>query len=364
MKKIIAVLALIYSFSFFAFSSESASMAFVEGCKAYSMGDWSSAKIMLKKAVSYTQNQNADTYYMLISAEINAGDYKGALEDCNYYLEHFKNSIYYPRISYQKGKLLYNLGEYEKSIIALSDFCHQNENSELYPFALFYIAEALYEGYRYDDALEIYDRIVTEFPEFEKVSAAKYKMESISQRSREEKLLYLLKQTGEEYLSAKEDYEKQLRQYNSESVALTRQKLQETQIRNEELERQIADLQMEIASLKAENEQQISMLAESYAQNESLENLLENQSENSNNTENQLLNGIEYNDKLFEQTGAKQNINNSSIKENSYFEDKKTDKTSNEVDVPNQEPFDETAQQIKKLKEKALEAQRILEETK
>ena len=61
---------------------------------------------------------------------------------------------------------------------------------------------------------------------------------------------------------------------------------------------------------------------------------------------------------------AKQNINNSSIKENSYFEDKKTDKTSNEVDVPNQEPFDETAQQIKKLKEKALEAQRILEETK
>ena len=229
---------------------------------------------------------------------------------------------------------------------------------------MFYIGESLYEGYRYNDALEIYDRVVTEFPDFEKVSAAKYKIESISQRSREEKLLYLLKQTGEEYLSAKEDYEKQLRQYNSESVALTRQKLQETQIRNEELERQIADLQMEIASLKAENEQQISMLAESYAQNESLENLLENQSENSNNTENQLLNGIEYNDKLFEQTGAKQNINNSSIKENSYFEDKKTDKTSNEVDVPNQEPFDETAQQIKKLKEKALEAQRILEETK
>ena len=106
MKKIIAVLALIYSFSIFAFSSESASIAFVEGCKAYSIGDWSSAKIMLKKTVSYAQNQNADTYYMLISAEINAGDYKGALEDCNYYLENFKKSIYYPRISYQKGKLL------------------------------------------------------------------------------------------------------------------------------------------------------------------------------------------------------------------------------------------------------------------
>lgn len=341
MKKIIAVLALICSFSFFAFSSESASMAFVEGCKAYSTGDWGSAKIMLKKAVSYTQNQNADTYYMLISAEINAGDYKGALEDCNYYLEHFKNSIYYPRISYQKGKLLYNLGEYEKSIIALSDFCHQYENNELYPYALFYIGESLYEGYRYNDALEIYDRVVTEFPDFEKVSAAKYKIESISQRSREEKLLYLLKQTGEEYLSAKEDYEKQLRQYNSESVALTRQKLQETQIRNEELEKQIADLQMEVASLKAENEQKEVLLSV----------MNSNQKQNS---ENQYEEFSENDEKQIEDSFSDNYINQNTINDLDTFKE--------DSDIPNQEPFDETREQIQSMKEKALEIQRILNE--
>ena len=341
MKKIIAVLALICSFSFFAFSSESASMAFVEGCKAYSTGDWGSAKIMLKKAVSYTQNQNADTYYMLISAEINAGDYKGALEDCNYYLEHFKNSIYYPRISYQKGKLLYNLGEYEKAIIALSDFCHQYENNELYPYALFYIGESLYEGYRYNDALEIYDRVVTEFPDFEKVSAAKYKIESISQRSREEKLLYLLKQTGEEYLSAKEDYEKQLRQYNSESVALTRQKLQETQIRNEELEKQIADLQMEVASLKAENEQKETLLSV----------MNNNQKQNS---ENQYEESSENDEKQIEDSFSDNYINQNTINDLDTFKE--------DSDIPNQEPFDETREQIQSMKEKALEIQRILNE--
>ena len=341
MKKIIAVLALICSFSFFAFSSESASMAFVEGCKAYSTGDWGSAKIMLKKAVSYTQNQNADTYYMLISAEINAGDYKGALEDCNYYLEHFKNSIYYPRISYQKGKLLYNLGEYEKSIIALSDFCHQYENNELYPYALFYIGESLYEGYSYNDALEIYDRVVTEFPDFEKVSAAKYKIESISQRSREEKLLYLLKQTGEEYLSAKEDYEKQLRQYNSESVALTRQKLQETQIRNEELEKQIADLQMEVASLKAENEQKETLLSV----------MNNNQKQNS---ENQYEESSENDEKQIEDSFSDNYINQNTINDLDTFKE--------DSDIPNQEPFDETREQIQSMKEKALEIQRILNE--
>lgn len=333
MKKIIAVLAIICTFVFSVFSSESATMAFVEGCKAYSVGDWTSAKIMLKKAVTYPEYVNADTYYMLISAQINAGDNKGALEDCNFYLENFPHSLYFSRVSYNKGKILYNLGEYEKAIIALSDFCHQNEKSDLYPYALFYIGESLYEGYRYDDAVAIYDRVVTEFPDFEKAAAASYRMETISQRSREEKLLYLLKQTGEEYLAAKEDYEKQLKQYNSESVALTRQKLQETQIRNEELERQISDLQLEIASLKSENEQKNQQLEERYALD------------------------------LIEQNNSPKTPD-SQIKENSYFEEKKVAEKADkeDLDVPSEVPFDETSEQLKALKAKALEAQRILEE--
>lgn len=297
MKKNIAVAALLGILSFTGFASESAQMAFVEGCKSYSQGDWTSAKFMLKKAVSYPENLTSDTYYMLISAEVNAGDDRSALDDCNIYLENFPDSIYYPRICYQKGKVLYNLGEYEKSIIALSDFCHQNEESDLYSYALFYIGESLFAGYKYSDAAAIYERIVTEFPDSPKASAAQYRIDSISQRQREEKLLYLLKQTGEEYLSAKEEYEKQLRQYNSDSINNTRQKLVETQTRNEELERQVADLEMQLAAMKTE---------------------LENSAVN----------------------------------------------TSMDSDIPNAEPYDETKEQLKVLRQKALEAQKMLEERK
>lgn len=298
MKKNIAVAALLGIFSFAGFASESAQMAFVEGCKSYSQGDWTSAKFMLKKAVSYPENLTSDTYYMLISAEINAGDDRSALDDCNIYLENFPESLYYSRICYQKGKVLYNLGEYEKSIIALSDFCHQNEKSDLYPYALFYIGESLFAGYKYQDAAAIYERVVAEFPDSPKASAAQYRIDSISQRQREEKLLYLLKQTGEEYLSAKEEYEKQLRQYNSDSINNTRQKLVETQARNEELERQIVDLEMQVAAMKNELE---------------------------NNT-------------------AAANTMDS--------------------DIPNAEPYDETKEQLKLLRQKALEAQKMLEERK
>ena len=287
---------------FFVNASESASLAFVEGCRFFSEGDWESAKIMLKKAASYPENVTPETYYMLISAEAYAGDDKSAIADCNTFLEKFLSSLYTPQVSYQRGKSLYNLGEYEKAIISLSDFCHQNEKSDLYSYALFYIGESLFASYKYDDAQAMYERIVTEFPESPKASAAQYRIESILQRGREEKLLYLLKQTGEEYLSAKEDYERQLRMYNSESIDMTRQRLSEAQAKNEELEKQIADLEHQISAMKQDQAYVV--------------------------------------------------IGNTTVKYTDGMD----------VDVPNSEPYDETKEQIRLLKLKALEAQRIMNE--
>lgn len=290
-----------------AFASEISSAAFVEGCKAFSNGDWTSAEFLLRKAVGYRENQNPDTYYMLISAETYAGDDRSALDDCDFFLENFSHSIYYPRIQYQKGRALYKLGEYEKSIIALSDFCHKNENDDMYPYALFYIGESLFAGYKYDEAAAIYQRIVLDFPESEKSAAAQYRIDSILQRGREEKLLYLLKQTGEEYLSAKEEYEKQLRLYNSDSLNSTKQKLTEAQQKNKELEDKIRDLEMQLTALKME-------YAKSLIPDEAL------------------------------QTAQKTQEN-----------------PEPDTDIPDAEPYDETRERISALKKKAKDAQLLLD---
>ena len=241
------------------FANDTNSAAFYsEGCSAFSRGEWDSAVFLLRQTVSDPAFNTADANYMLITAEIYAGDEKSALSDCDEYLNSFPNSFYYSRIQYTKGKLLYKLKEYENAIITLSDFCHKNQNSELYPSALFYIAESLYADYKYEEAEAIYERIVKEYPDTEKVSASQYRLESIAQRSREEKLLYLLKQTGEEYLSAKEDYEKQLKLSNSDSI--TREKLVDIQQKNKDLEEQIQEMEDQIQQLKilqAEKDAQI-----------------------------------------------------------------------------------------------------------
>mgnify|MGYP003291767715 CR=1 FL=1 len=285
MKKFLSKIIFLFVFSLVivspSFSSEAGTKSYTEGCIAFSRGEWESAVFLLRKAVAYPENDTADANYMLITAEIYAGDNSSALSDCDDFLLKFPKSMYAPRMQYTKGKLLYSLGEYDKSIMVLSDFCHKNENSDLYPSALFYIAESLFAGYKYEEAESLYIDIVTKYPESEKVAAAQYRIEIIAQRSREEKLLYLLKQTGEEYLAAKEDYEKQLK--FSSSDAVTREKLLDSQQKNKELEEQIQDLEKQIADLKAEqaktNEEMARREAESekYKEEQALAELLRQQ---------------------------------------------------------------------------------------
>jgi outer membrane protein assembly factor BamD (BamD/ComL family) len=224
------------------------SAAFAQGCSAFRAGDWNSAMILLRKAVASPVNNTADTWYMLIASEMYAGEYRSASADCDTFTRSFPGSMYSAYVQYQKGRALFYLGEYEKSVLLLSDFCHQYPGHEMYASALFWIAESFYAGYNYDEARALYERIVSEYPGDAKAPAAQYRIETIAQRTREEKLLYLLKKTGEEYLSAKENYEKQLKMYDSSSAAANVKRIADLQKQNN-------DLQNQITALKQENEQ-------------------------------------------------------------------------------------------------------------
>src|SRR5574344_2362773 len=135
----------VFIFSFFTnlvFSQSSveqnvASVAFIQGTTAFKSGEWMSAVFMLRRAVSYPDNFNDDTWYMLITAEMYAGEYKSAYQDCESFLANFPESTYVSYIVYHKGRTLFCLGEYERSVLVLSDFCHFYPDNEMYASALF-----------------------------------------------------------------------------------------------------------------------------------------------------------------------------------------------------------------------------------
>lgn len=244
----------------------------VQGYEAYRSGDWSTAVFLLRKSVSLYKNATPDTVYMLVMAEMHNEDYAGAILDADYFISNYKSSSYLPYINYQKGRAFYYLGEYDDSVLLLSDFCHEYPENEMYASALFWIAESFFKAYRFDTAKGLYERIVSEFPSDAKIPEAQYRIETIEQHFREEKLLYLLKKTCEEYLTAKESYEKQLKEYQTEGLVGIQRQLKSEKDKNTSLEIEVEELKTKNAQLQAsinDLERSASAAAEQAAINES-----------------------------------------------------------------------------------------------
>lgn len=215
-------------------NSDSANLK--QGAEAYKNEDWTSAIFFLRKVVSVPGFASDENLFMLIKSEVYAGEYRQAQNDCEKFLEQFAFSPYAEYVKYQNGRLLHLLSRNEDAVLSLSDFCHQHSDSDLYPLALFWIAESFYDEYNFESARGLYERVVNDYPACEKAPQAQYKLDLIERRSREEKLLYLLKVIGEENLSTREEYERQLRVYALDDENGVRSSLLDAQARIAELE--------------------------------------------------------------------------------------------------------------------------------
>lgn len=242
MKKLLFALVLSAFLSFMCAGQSSSynSPELMRGFDAYRRADWTNAMFFLRKACADRKTASDELLYMLIMSEMYAGEYSAAKADCDVFFMRYPDSRYNSYIHYQDGRALHFLNQNENSVLVLSDFCHQNPDHDLYASALYWIAECFYDEYNFDSARGLYERIVNDYPNDAKVVDAQYRIEMIDQRAREEKLLYLLKVTGEETLAAREDYERQLRLYQAEDKLGLKKQLLDAQRRVSELENQLA----------------------------------------------------------------------------------------------------------------------------
>ena len=123
-----------------------------QGFESYRKNNWTDAMFFLRKAVASPSGYDAETLYMLVMSEMNGGEYMQALQDASLFLQKFPDSFYVPYMQFQKGKALHLLNRNEEAVLVLSDFCHQNQDSELYPSALYWLAECFYEEYNFESA--------------------------------------------------------------------------------------------------------------------------------------------------------------------------------------------------------------------
>ncbi len=186
----------------------SASESLLKGLEAYRNEDWARASLLLRDAVNGGLGDDESTWYMMIMSQAYAGYHEAAVSDCDRFEARFPDSPTGESLRYQKGRLLHLLGRNTEATAMLSDFCVRNPESPMYVSALFWLAECFFDECDYASAQSIYSMIVTGHPEDSKSSDSAARLDEIGRSERERKLLYLLKLTGEEYLSLKEDYER------------------------------------------------------------------------------------------------------------------------------------------------------------
>lgn len=262
MKKIIALFVFSFVLISFAVTQATTDDYLNKGLQAYKEGDWDSAILLLKNAVSLPETSTPEVLYVLVMSEMFNGNYLDVLKDGKTFCNLYPESEYKVYVDYQMGRALHYLGKYVDSISVLQKFCADNQNNELFSSALFWMAESFYASYYFDEAKGLYERVVSDFPDSPKYVESLYRLDLIVQREKEEKLLYLLKVTGEEYISSKENYDRQIKQYNTEESIGLRNQLR---IANDNLKKSQSELDI-IREEKANLEAKYADLEKAYSE--------------------------------------------------------------------------------------------------
>ena len=219
----------------------------VYGLEAYKNKDWSNALFFLRKASGVKESSSEEVWLLMILTEMHVSDYYAVLRDADVFSRRFPSSRYIPHIEYQIQLARFGLGLYEESAEGFSAFAATYSDHPLLPSALFWAGESLYRQYEYARSLPLYKRVVDEYPESSKYAESVYRIELLKQREREEKLLYLLRVTGEEAASAREDYERQVKLLQGEEALSLKRNVQK-------LEEKLAALQTSYEESRQQNE--------------------------------------------------------------------------------------------------------------
>jgi len=238
----------------------------VSGLEAYARSDWKNAVEHLRRAVSRPEPATAEAWYWLVMSEISLGDHSGALRNADRFLTAFPADGRAADIQYQKGRVLFLEGYYERSILALYIFVSRWPRHALVSSAYYWIGESLFAVGRFEEAAGLFYRVVTLYTGSVKHEAAVYRLSLIERTAREEELLSLLKLSHEESLRVIEEYQRRERTYEQAINALQKRiadtikdsrlgeleaQILEEQNRNARLQDDNAVLEMHIAELVA-----------------------------------------------------------------------------------------------------------------
>lgn len=177
---------------------------------------------------------------------IASGDPKAAEKAIESFFAAFPGHPRTAELGYHKARAAFLQKDYERAVKAFQAYAAANPRGESLSAAVYWAAESLYNLGRLEEAEGLYKSIGERFPESAKAEAAKYRLNLIQFKYREDELLTLLKWSHEESLRIIEEFQRREKAYE--------QALEVYQKRYGEAKRGVAQtqatLEEQVASLK------------------------------------------------------------------------------------------------------------------
>jgi len=230
-----------------------------QGIMSYQDGLYAEALRSFRSVLTDTrlEEYQDDAYFWIGKTYLAEGEYEEATRHLEYFLSTFPDSPLRPEGLYQKGRLLYLQRDFEPAIQILYSFIREYPDDVYVANAYFWIGESLYSIGHFEEAEEVFRFIDERYPSSYKIEAARFRLQLIQFKHRENELVKLLKISHEEYLKAVEEflqrekaYEQALSEYQKRLAVVLSEDLQEEL---EGLDARVKEQELTIRELEEQN---------------------------------------------------------------------------------------------------------------
>jgi len=234
-------------------SAQSASSPILtQGQDAYTKGDYLTALSQFQKlAADPDARTHPEPYFWLAKTYFAVLDTKNAALNLDYYLQNFPKDQGHNEGLYLQARILYSDGDYPHAIQAFGQYLDLAPSGDQVPNALFWMAESSFSLGHYEEASNLYTKIVQGYPSSFKLEASRYRLSVIDLRHREEELLKLLQWSHSEALNSAEEFQRREKAYQQALTAYQKRVL----------DLQSSDLGAKLAALEELNRQKDTQIA-------------------------------------------------------------------------------------------------------
>jgi len=223
-----------------------------QGQEAYAKGDYLGALGQFQRLVSDPEARTKpEPFFWLAKTYFAVLDTKNAALNLEYFLQNFPQDSHRTEALYLQARILYSDGDYSHAIQAFGQYLDLAPTGDQVPNALFWMAESSFALGHYDEASNLYNKILQGYPSSFKLEASRYRLSVIDLRHREEELLKLLQWSHAEAINTEEEFQRREKAYQQ---ALT-------DYQKRILDLQSTDLGARVALLEEANRQKDAQIA-------------------------------------------------------------------------------------------------------